>query len=456
MSQQPKISTHDNYNMVISQEQYDMLTPFAEKSLINLTEENQNFLVFPTETAKELEGKSLFNLSESIGFKINTYNMMGVFKIYDKTTNKSLPVEIRSRFDPASDCQPFLTHLLSKVFEAQFIDWKTDTKNGLWEFLLAILFSYYLNRALTQGMFKKYRSYEYNNSNFRGVINITEHIRYNIPFQGNIAYKTRENSFDNNIMHLVRHAISYIKSQYSYFHRALLSKNEYYISYQAVEQATPSWKIQESAKTMRSASKPLNHPYFMEYEPLRKLCLQILYKEGASVYSQKSTSQIEGVVFDGAWLWEKYIGSLLKPLGFKHHLYSEKGDGISVFQGDRYKLYPDFLNDEKKVVLDSKYKRSTGDGPNREDLHQVLSYMYLTQAKLGGLIFPDNKKTSQARKSIYGNNAQWINLHFHVPKFDNIENSRNSMIDAEEKFISDLDNFMKDDKFLNLYKKKAG
>jgi len=273
------------------------------------------------------------------------------------------------------------------------------------------------------------------------MINITEHIRFNIPFQGNVAYRTRENSYDNNIMHLIRHVISYIKSQYSYFHSKLLSKNEYFRSCQTVEQVTPSWKLQESAKIMRSASTPLNHPYFMEYEPLRKLCLQILYKEGASVYSQKSTSQIEGVVFDGAWLWEKYIGSLLKPLGFKHHLYSENKDGINVFQGNSYKLYPDFLNNEKKVVLDSKYKRLTN-RPNREDLHQMLSYMYLTEAKLGGLIFPDNNETPQTLKSIYGNNAQWVDLCFHVPNFVNVVNPKNDMINSEKKFASELENLM--------------
>ena len=70
-------------------------------------------------------------------------------------------------------------------------------------------------------------------------------------------------------------------------------------------------------------------------------------------------------------------------------------------KGERRSLYPDFRLSMRKdeddqnsyVVLDAKYK--FGDALNginvrRADMHQCLAYMFLTGAKVGGVIYPPN------------------------------------------------------------------
>ena len=72
------------------------------------------------------------------------------------------------------------------------------------------MFPSMLKTAMKQGIYKEYRKVQYNDSNVRGTIDISRHIRENIPFCGNISYDTEEFCYDNAVMELIRHTIEYI------------------------------------------------------------------------------------------------------------------------------------------------------------------------------------------------------------------------------------------------------
>ena len=112
-------------------------------------------------------------------------------------------------------------------------------------------------------------------------------------------------------------------------------------------------------------------------------------KHGLGYQEQK----IHGILFDVAWLWEEYVHSLL-PKGFIHPRNKDKTDGISVFSVGKRKVYPDFYDRERKIVLDAKYKKLefTEKGINREDLFQLISYSYILEAEKAGLVFPSKEK----------------------------------------------------------------
>ena len=78
------------------------------------------------------------------------------------------------------------------------------------------------------------------------------------------------------------------------------------------------------------------------------------------------------------------------PKGFLHPRNKEKKGGILVFSDEKRKVYPDFYDRERKIVLDAKYKKLefTEKGINREDLFQLISYSYILEAEKAGLIFP--------------------------------------------------------------------
>ena len=54
-----------------------------------------------------------------------------------------------------------------------------------------------------------------------------------------------------------------------------------------------------------------------------------------------------------------------------------------------HQQYPDFYNHD--IVLDAKYKRLENT-IGREDIHQLVTYMYMMQTKYGGYIYPYSSK----------------------------------------------------------------
>ena len=68
---------------------------------------------------------------------------------------------------------------------------------------------------MRKGLYKEYQRFSHNDSHIKGVIDVVNHLKKNLPFTGNIAYTTREFTYDNPHMQLIRHTIEYIKNQKS-------------------------------------------------------------------------------------------------------------------------------------------------------------------------------------------------------------------------------------------------
>jgi 5-methylcytosine-specific restriction endonuclease McrBC regulatory subunit McrC len=130
------------------------------------------------------------------------------------------------------------------------------------------------------------------------------------------------------------------------------------------------------------------HPYYTAYRPLQTLCLQILRME--EIKYGDNENPIYGILFDGAWLWEEYVNTLLSKKGFIHPENKLGKGAIYLFNGSCGRRYPDFYKDD--MVLDAKYKR-LGEVQNvaqadRDDIHQIMTYMYVQDATRGGFVVP--------------------------------------------------------------------
>ena len=118
----------------------------------------------------------------------------------------------------------------------------------------------------------------------------------------------------------------------------------------------------------------------------------------------KSDSPVYGILFDGAWLWEEYLNTILQDLNFEHPTNKDRKGGIKLFDNTAgsgeetfnkcyRRIYPDFYkensSDDKKdgVILDAKYKHLEN-GFVRDDLYQVISYMHTMKIPTGGFIYP--------------------------------------------------------------------
>jgi len=353
-----------------------------DRTLDNLSQEDSIF-IFPNDLKNSPDLDKEQKILETVNQKIKSGNVIGFLGCGQER------LTISSRFSSKSD-DYFLHYLLQKVLNINLtsLDVGLSREERLYQ-LLIYLFPKYLEAAMRKGLYKEYQRFSHNDSHIKGVIDVVNHLKKNLPFTGNIAYTTREFTYDNPMMQLIRHTIEYIKNQKS-LGRGIIYTNRENIT--EIIRVTPSYKQADRAKIIRlNQTKPLRHAYFREYRKLQELCLMILNREkhGFGYQEQK----IHGILFDVAWLWEEYVHTLL-PKDFIHPRNKDKTDGISVFSNRERKVYPDFYHKELKIVLDTKYKKLelTEKGINREDLFQLISYSYILKAEKAGLVFPSKDK----------------------------------------------------------------
>ena len=377
-----------------------------DRTLDNLSIEDSIF-IFPNDLKNSSDLERDQKILETVNPKIKTGNVIG-FLGYGQER-----LTISSRFSDESN-DHFLHYLLQKVLNINLtsLDVGLSPEDKLYQ-LLIYLFPKYLQAALRKGLYKEYQRFFHNDSHVKGVLDVGNHLKKNLPFMGNIAYTTREFTYDNPLMQLIRHTIEYIKNQKSF--GVLLDSNRENMT--EITRATPAYKLADRAKIIRmNKIKPIRHAYFREYRKLQELCLMILNQEKHGLGYQEQ--KIHGILFDVAWLWEEYVHSLL-PKGFIHPRNKDKTDGISVFSVGKRKVYPDFYDRERKIVLDAKYKKLefTEKGINREDLFQLISYSYILKAEKAGLIFPSMEQSVNSEiGKVVGYGAQLKKWSIQIPQ----------------------------------------
>ena len=291
---------------------------------------------------------------QSINGGFRTGNVMGFLGCGDER------LIIESRF--CGDGEDFFfQYLLERVLDFPNIvnlESDADQNNRLFNYLL-FLFPYYLKTAMRKGLFKKYVRNRYNDGNVKGTIDIARHIQLNTPFTGKVAYSQREFSYDNYLTELVRHTIEYIRGKP--YGKTILFKVKDEVS--LVVEETPRYKRHDRQKIIEANKKnALRHAYFREYIALQRLCLLILQNQKHQIGS--GPRQIYGILFDGAWLWEEYVNSLINKNDAFYHPRNKGGTGAQrLFNkntGDKKTglIYPDFISRdaETRIIADAKYK----------------------------------------------------------------------------------------------------
>ena len=348
----------------------------ADKTLEQL--EREGVFVFPefVNDAEDITKDQL--ILQSVNNTYRAGNVMGFLGCGDER------LIIESRFC-GEDKDFFFQYLLDRVLDfPNIVDLKSDADqdNRLFNFLL-FLFPYYLKTAMRKGIFKKYVRNRYNNGNVKGTIDIARHIEQNTPFTGNMAYSQREFSYDNNLMELVRHTMEFIKGK-PYGNNLLIRVKD---EVKLVIEATPRYEHYDRQNIIDTNKKnTVRHAYFREYLALQRLCLLILQHQKHQIGS--GSRQIYGILFDGAWLWEKYVSYLIKDAFY--HPMNKGGTGAQrLFGGNVGLIYPDFISRDNatRIIADAKYKPI--DKIGNKDYLQVLAYMFRFDAKAGYYLYPE-------------------------------------------------------------------
>lgn len=447
------------------------LRKIANKPLKELTKNwNSRLIVFPKEIGDNYDGvedSKIINMSESgdTAF-VEATDLLGFIGIDDTF------LSIGTRFTGDKDKEDFFLHyLLQKVLKINILTLHHRAGQDAMLDLMMYMFPGYLSKALRQGLLKRYTQIMKNDATIKGSINIAQHIRKNIPFNGKIAYNQRHFSIDNSATQLIRHTIEFIRS--SQLKSLLKADNQIKTDIALIESNTPSYNKNKrnSIITLNKKRKP--HPYFTFYEPLLQLCIAILEHKKMKYSPEKK--EIYGIIFSGSWLWEEYLNNrIFKPLGFIHPDNRRKIHPVYIFKGKQAIVsedeewieknfaprYPDFMIYEKtadgainevvKMVADAKYRHHSHCG-DRENLHQLLTYMYITQSKHGLLIYPIGintegeirKKLTEERnysKSIVGYGGEYYRIGFRIPEKFQSYKEFSEFMEQEEKEIKNTIN----------------
>lgn len=433
----------------------DCISDILQIANIGRLQNAPDLLVFPHSFSELKDGISDLSIltlrdaqyegTECVFVKACTGNLMGFVGVNDTS------VSIHSRFthkkhngivdEDAQDL--FLYYLLQKVFTINIFDLEhtNSREDKMLDFLL-FLFPMMLKNALSQGLFKEYQTRFYDDAKVKGVIDVNCFIRHDIPFKGAVSYSTHERSFDNSMTQLIRHTIEYIK--HHPFGSSILNKDAEMIEYvNQIVQVTPSYNQRDRMKVLNMHRRPKVHPYFTKYRDLQQLCVHILRHEALKYGKEKD--KIHGVLFDGAWLWEEYLNTILKKCNFTHAENKLKRGGLPMFleanaekgtMGYSQKLYPDFYKDN--FIIDAKYKH-LNNGVGREDLYQVITYMYCTKANNGGYLFPDENNKNWRKFQLMGHNGFIYLLPFQVPQSSvDYRSFINSIKSSEEKILDKI------------------
>lgn len=416
----------------------DDLSCIANKTLVDLQIDNPDLLIFPQSLGQYRDGvekSHIFSLEDE---KLTTFNLMGFIG------RNSSQLTISSRFAKDDNNDYFLHYMLQKVFSINLLNFdQTPNKENIWDFLL-YLFPFFLKKAYSQGMYKAYKKEEYNDANVKGAIDIKRHMLKNIPFTGKISYSTREHSYNNNLTQLVRHTIEYIKT-HPFGSGILITDSEVRDITSKFNFVTQTTFNKNSCQKIISANlKPVSHPYFTEYRMLQKICLKILRHDKLTFGKEKD--KIYGLLFDGAWLWEAYLNTLLK----ENFIHPENNTGKNrnyLFENEQLKciqsIYPDFISKFDPIkVGDAKYiplDRQQSYGENSEKAssiyYKTIAYMYRFNSNNGFLLFPNQATSFFETYKILETNGILEKIGLAIPQSSENFNEFIKSMDKNEKLL---------------------
>ena len=377
--------------------------------LLNLSADQVLSIPEMTETEKDS-----FRILTNFNGKYWTQNYIGLLQIEEKN------VFIGSRFDDESFF--FTQYILDRALGMNInILQNMDPGVGsgdILEQLLAFVFAAQIERAYRKGLYRRYRTYECNDSKVKGKIDITRHIRLNPLNNGKIAYSYRAYTADNDVNKMIFTAYTYLQKRHPNIMKNLEKKRktvgECITQFRNIMQPASR---QEAQKLVQRERRKITHSIYHDWEEVRKTAILILRHMGIFVRDAQAEKTIHGVLINMNWVWEQYLQSILedeiKGKGYTFQPQDEKNIFIRN-KNPLHTLKPDLCiyKDEKSaLILDAKYKNAWSDAVQnkngnfdervREDYFQILAYMYGFRCNKAGIFCPCSASNSSHSEHEY-------------------------------------------------------
>lgn len=404
-----------------------------DRWIINSTEEIGKKGKKRMSLRSEYKGKSYFGnvvgvIEDTINMNFSGEKNCHIEGVNEEMTQINLEVrlQIRSRFDLEKPY--FLATLLLRNKIKLNDNLVLSNEEDLYDYLLLFWFKSKLQEAFEKGFYKAYRRFNVNEEKLRGSIDISRHIKLNGgQNNGRLTFSYRENTVNNFLNHLIVVAYEHLKKKYPDLVEQNF-ENDVDIKSIIVEiKNVTGDSLIESRASIKENNQPISHPYFIEYEEMRVICLKILRDEGTSIWDTE-VEKTKSILFYIPDLWELFLEDSLREHEEIHKdLYVQgkvpKKDSIRVFgkidaqKNNEFvrKIYPDFLFFDGEIpyfILDAKFKKGwesslliekkddEKDKGNSQlydlsDYDKCIRDMNSIYSHATGIIFPTNKSANE-------------------------------------------------------------
>ncbi len=352
--------------------------------------------------------------------------------------------------------EPFLHRMLNYIndiyVDTKEVDAEQNKKDNSFQHILAHLFVHALERSATLGLPQFYQQKTQRSHKVRGSVDINAYLRHDIPFQGKLTTKYREQSYVQEIIDVLYLACEKLKKVFGVkYLQPILNL------YQLLKSQYSGQFVNQSVIDRAKNHTALYNPMFAGFKHTLEYA-EIILNDWDLQNKDKSDKQTYGYLFDISQLFEVYLEKLLSQ-----HLpaWSVSGqEQLSLYPNQFYKrnMYPDLvlkhLESEKVIVLDAKFKKMSLQylDLDRSDFYQIHTYMqyYGSSLLFGGLIYPlsgDHILEKAYSESLFDNahnNQRFIvdGIELHQSNLENM--TIKQIIDSENQFIKRLQDLIDD------------
>lgn len=342
-------------------------------------------------------------------------------------------LQIHSRFDK-DDKAYFLSAMLLSDDELENMfknERVATTEPRVFEILLLYLFQIQLEAAAAKGIYRRYVRFENNDSRPHGIIDISRHIKENGSLNnGKVAYNYRELTANNYINKLILAAYGKLKIMFP----ALTEKHiesKFLPFFKQLNTEIDSSNI-DIRHIVSNNLDPITHPFYHEYEALRKTCLKILRDEGVSIFGAECCDEVDSLLVYIPELWEKYLEKYINKVLPERLSLRAQAEKKYRFGEHERKAIPDFVfyrGNEPIAILDAKFKpwwkncfirpASLSDKIAKEmaeDRKKCYRDMAVFNAESTGVIFPCNEPEPTKEKPKTMLKEGIVSPHFYMSR----------------------------------------
>lgn len=353
-----QVTTDDTKEEIL----YKVLSNIDKDMFVNKGERSNNNKYFSNYNDKWYIGGIVGVISTVLECYIDDNNNIS-FESSEKNCKINVRIEIRSRLDNNENKPYFLSAMLMNYCGLKSNNNLVPSKvDNIFDYMLLFWFKKQFTEAYQKGYFRKYKRFEKNDDRLRGSIDISRHIKLNAgQNNGKIAYSYRENTVNNDFNHLLIAAYECLKRKFPDLINGILD-NDY-----EIKSAISTLKMligftdYNSSVLIAKNSRVIAHPYYTEYETLRRTCVMILRDEGLTIYDGDN-DDTQSILFYLPDLWEIYLENV-----FNEHLNNDiklwSQQEINIFsrtQDFNQSTYPDYIFTDKEgspfMILDAKFK----------------------------------------------------------------------------------------------------